>query len=96
MMAMKMFSRPLLSESSPSIPIILRFDLFIVSQISWMFCVRNILDLILSLTNVLISTILSFMPEILFSISCIPWEVLASEVPDYISKPFLSSFLCGF
>jgi hypothetical protein len=52
---LKIFSGPLSWESSSSIPIIFRFGLFMVSQIFWMFCVRNFLDLAFSLTGVSIS-----------------------------------------
>ena len=44
-------------------PIIVRLGLLMVSQISWMFCVRNFLDLTFSLTDVSISSIVSSMPE---------------------------------
>lgn len=56
----KMFPGPLKWESSISIPTILRFDIFIVSQISWIFCV--LLDLTFSFTNVSISSIVSLIP----------------------------------
>jgi hypothetical protein len=59
-------------SSSSSIPMILRFDLYIVSQISRMFCVRTVLDLAFSLTDVSISSIISLLPQILSSTSCIP------------------------
>ena len=52
MILLNIFSVPLSCISSPSsIPIILKFVLFIVSQISWMFCVKNLLDLMFSLAN---------------------------------------------
>lgn len=50
------------------IPIILRFGLFTISQISWMFCVRKFLDLTFSLTDVSISSIASSIPESLPSL----------------------------
>jgi hypothetical protein len=71
MILLKIFSRPCIWESSPSIPIILRLGLFIVSQISWMLYAMNFLDLAFSLIDVLISSIISSMLEIFFSISCI-------------------------
>jgi hypothetical protein len=41
-------------KASPSIPIVLRFGLFIAFKISWMFCIRNFLDLTFSLIKFLI------------------------------------------
>ena len=52
MILLKIFSGTLNCDSSPYIPIILRFVFIIVSQISWMFCVRNILGFTFSLINV--------------------------------------------
>ena len=40
-----------------SIPIILMFGLFMVSRISWMFSVRNLLDLMFYLINEMISSL---------------------------------------
>lgn len=52
--------------------IILRFGLSIMSQISWMFCVRIFFfDLTFSLTNVSVYSIVSCTSETLSSISCI-------------------------
>ena len=45
MILLNIFSVPLSLSSSPSTPIIFTFGLFIVSQISWMFCGKNLLDL---------------------------------------------------
>ena len=57
---LKVFSGPLNWELSPSSsPIILRFGLFIVSQISWMFRVRNFLHLAFSLIYVSIPSMVS-------------------------------------
>ena len=58
-------------------PIIVRLGLLTVSQISWMFCVRNFLDLTF-LTDVLISSILPSMPEILSSFFYILLVIFAS------------------
>ena len=42
MILLKIFSGPWSWDSSPSsIPVILLLDLFIVSQISWIFCIRD-------------------------------------------------------
>lgn len=54
-----------------SIPIIIWFGLFIVFQISSMFYVKNSLDFSFSFTDLLISSIISYTPDILSSISCI-------------------------
>ena len=71
-------------QSSPSsLPVILMFVLFIVFQISWMFCVRRFLDLTSSLTNTSISSV----PNILFSISCILLMMLTSVI-SYLSPRF--------
>ena len=81
MILLKIFSGTLSWESSPfSIPIILRFGFFIVSQISWMFHVTVFLDLAFSLTNVLIPSSISSKPETLSSNSCILLVILASKV----------------
>ena len=81
MILLKIFSGTVSWESSPfSIPIILRFGFFIVSQISWMFHVTVFLDLAFSLTNVLIPSSISSKPETLSSNSCILMVILASKV----------------
>lgn len=64
MILLKIVSGPYIWESSFSIPIILKFCLFTMSLISWMFCFRNFLDLRFSLTNVLISSIVFSTPKI--------------------------------
>jgi hypothetical protein len=70
MILLKIFSGPSSWKSSYfSIPIILRFDLYMVSQISWMFCVRNFSDLAFSLTNLTISSVVFSVSEILSSTS---------------------------
>ena len=68
MILLKIFSMFLDWDYSP-ILLILRFDLFIVSQTSWMFCVRKFLDLTFYLTDASVSSIIST-PEIFSSISC--------------------------
>lgn len=50
----------------PYISIILRFAIFAMFQISWMFCVINFIDLAFSLTNASIFSILSSHVEMLF------------------------------
>jgi hypothetical protein len=66
-----MFSGPLSQESSPSfIPIICRFGLYIVFQISYMLSVITFLNFPF-LTDIKISSIVSSKPEILSSIFCI-------------------------
>jgi hypothetical protein len=60
MVLLKIFSGPLSWESfSSSIPVIFRFALFIMSQISWMFYIINFLDFVFSLPDILISSIMS-------------------------------------
>jgi hypothetical protein len=66
--------------SSFSIPIILGFGVFIVCHISGMFCARIVLDLIFSLTEVSMSSLVSSMPEIISSISYILLVRLASNI----------------
>jgi hypothetical protein len=65
---LKILTGPLSWESSlPSILITIRFDLFIVSSISWMFWVRSFLNFLFSLTVVSIFSMVSSAPEILSS-----------------------------
>jgi hypothetical protein len=52
-----------------SIPIILRFGLLVVSFISWMFGVKSFLHFAFSLTVVSTFSMVSSIPEILYSIS---------------------------
>jgi hypothetical protein len=85
MILLKIFSGPLRWESSFSIPIFCRSGLFIVSQFSWMFCIRNFLE-IFSLTDVSVSSIVSSMPEILFSVSCVLLIMLASVIPVILPR----------
>ena len=77
-----------------SIPITYSFGIFIVSQISYMFSVRKMLDLTYSLTTVSISSTVYSFPAILSSISCFLLVTFASVVPFYISKIFISLIAC--
>jgi hypothetical protein len=74
------------------------FGHFIVSQISWMFCVQNFLDLKFSLTNVSISSIISLILEILFYIIYNLLVKLAFAVSVQIPKFFIPtiSSVCIF
>jgi hypothetical protein len=82
--------------STSSISIILRFALFIVSQISWMFNARTSLDLTFALIEVSMSSIMSSMPEILSSLLYSVMR-LASEVPvQVLNFSFLDFLTLGF
>ena len=84
---LNIFSGPLSCNSSPSsTPVILRFCHFMVSQISSMFCVKNLLDLLCSLIDEFISSIVSSVSEILSSISCILLVILVSVVPVHFPR----------
>lgn len=80
---------------SSFIPIILSFGLFTVSQISQIFCVRNILDLTFSLTDLSISYVLSskLEPEILSSISSILLVMFVSIIPVLFLRFFIPRIL---
>jgi len=94
---LNIFTDPLCWESSiSSIPIILRFDLLIVSWISCMFWARSFLCFTSFLTVVSMSSMVSSAPEILSLISSILLVMLASMA--YVSSfgflyPGLSPFV---
>ena len=93
MILLKVFSGPSgWGSSLSSIPMILRFAPFTLSQISWMAYVRNFLHLTFSLTNVFIYSIDSSLPEILSLSSSVLLVTLASVVPFQIPKVFLFRF----
>ena len=66
-----------------SIDIILRFGLFMGFYISWIFCAKSYLDLMFSLTDESVSSIVSSALEILSSMSCILMFMLAFLVLDH-------------
>jgi hypothetical protein len=67
-------------SSSDPIPIII-FSLFTESQVFSVFYTRCSLDLNFFLTNIITSTIMCSLPEILSSMSCILWVKLVTVVP---------------
>ena len=66
---------------------------FIVFQISWIFCVRKILDLTFSLTDVSISHIISSTSVILSSISYIMLVMFIFVVPVHLPRFWISMIL---
>jgi hypothetical protein len=96
---LKIFTGPLSGESSlSSIPIIFWFGLLIVSWISWMFWVRIFLHFAFSLIVGSKFSMLSSVPEIVNSISCILLMVLVSMAPDLFPGVSISRVvsLCYF
>lgn len=66
----------------------LMFGIILASQISWMICVCNYLDLIFSLNDTSISSIVSSIPELLSSITYFLLVKLVSVVSGEIPKFF--------
>ena len=104
MILLKVFSRPWSWDFSPSIPIILSLHLFMLSQISWMFCVRKFLDLTFSLIDISISSPVSSTSEIVFlplvfcwwCLSLFLFSSLGSHIQDFLSLYFLYHFYFHF
>jgi hypothetical protein len=93
---LKIFTGPLSWKFSlSSIPIILRFDLLIMSWISWMVWVRSFLLFVFSLTVVLMISMVSSAFEILSSISCILLVMLTSMTADLFPR-FSNSRVVSF
>jgi hypothetical protein len=69
MILLKIFSGSL-SWIFFSFPIILKIGLFMVSHISWLSCVRNILDLTFYFTDVSITSVPKILPGLIFSWCC--------------------------
>lgn len=88
MILLHIFSRPLSRDTfSSSISITLRFGVFIVSQISLIFHIRNFLESIFSLTYESISSTLSSMTGIFSSMSYI---LLVMFAPVPVCSPQIS------
>lgn len=91
---LKIFSVPLTHASPSSSLIILRFSMFIVSQIFfWMFYTRTLIDLRIFLLKMSISSIVNSMSK---TLSCIFHNLsvkISSEVPVWAPKVFISEYL---
>ena len=83
---------PLSVDFSPPTSIIFRLGLFIVSQTSWMFYVKNFSDLTFSLTHVFIYSIVMSMTGILSSISCVMLVIFASVGSVHLSRSLSPGF----
>ena len=85
------FSAFLCWDSSLSVPIILRFGLYMVFQIFWMFCVWSFSDLIFSLMNLFL---LLYLQHLRFSLPSLPVHLprfFISWIPS-VCVLFISSF----
>ena len=93
MLRFKIFSGPCARNSlSSSIPIILR-SFHSIPDFQGVLC-QEFLDLTFSLTNILMSSIISFVLEVLSSISCILLLMLTSVVPILFPRVSFSRVSC--